>query len=285
MEKYTDSSFHELTKHGTNEFPFATYGDSYKVCKDRFYYSHYHEELEIIYARRNDIDVIVNDTEYHLDEGESLLINSNNIHRICHSEYPESTVVSNVFSNKLIRLPIPDILDALNKRYEAIPIKDNKINQTIWRMILSGREKENGYQLSIISNIFEVFSYIYSNYNELKPIESNNKNNDRIRQALSFIKSNYNNQITLSDISKECYLSEGETIRLFNKYIGDSPINYLINYRINVATTMLLNEDMSITDIATSTGFSSSNYFTIAFKKITGMTPKEYKKKKGLLRN
>ena len=36
MEKYTDSSFHELTKHGTNEFPFATYGDSYKVCKDRF---------------------------------------------------------------------------------------------------------------------------------------------------------------------------------------------------------------------------------------------------------
>ena len=152
-------------------------------------------------------------------------------------------------------------------------------------MILSGREKENGYQLSIISNIFEVFSYIYSNYNELKPIESNNKNNDRIKQALSFIKSNYNNQITLSDISKECYLSEGETIRLFNKYIGDSPINYLIKYRINVATTMLLNEDMSITDIATSTGFSSSNYFTIAFKKITGMTPKEYKKKKGLLRN
>ena len=98
-----------------------------------------------------------------------------------------------------------------------VPIKDNKINQTIWRMILSGREKENGYQLSIISNIFEVFSYIYSNYNELKPIESNNKNNDRIKQALSFIKSNYNNQITLSDISKECYLSEGETIRLFNK--------------------------------------------------------------------
>ena len=42
---------------------------------------------------------------------------------------------------------------------------------------------------------------------------------------------------------------------------------------------MLLNEDMSITNIATSTGFSSSNYFTIAFKKITGMTPKEYKKK------
>ena len=90
-----------------------------------------------------------------------------------------------------------------------------------------------------------------------------------------------NRLVSVIDFTKRTY----DTEMYLNYYIhpfsniGDSTINYLIKYRINVATTMLLNEDMSITDIATSTGFSSSNYFTIAFKKITGMTPKEYKKK------
>ena len=45
-----------------------------------------------------------------------------------------------------------------------------------------------------------------------------------------------------------------------------------------MAAILLKNTSKSITDIAFEVGFSSSNYFTIAFKKITGLTPSEYKK-------
>ena len=73
-------------------------------------------------------------------------------------------------------------------------------------------------------------------------------------------------------------LSEGETSRTFKKLTGKSPMDYVIHYRIKVATILLKNTSKSITDIAFEVGFSSSNYFTIAFKKITGLTPSEYKK-------
>ena len=48
MEKFVDEKLHELTKHGEDEFPIALYGDSYYLYGNRFYYSHYHEEIEIL---------------------------------------------------------------------------------------------------------------------------------------------------------------------------------------------------------------------------------------------
>ena len=73
-------------------------------------------------------------------------------------------------------------------------------------------------------------------------------------------------------------LSEGEASRTFKKLTGQSPMDYVIHYRIKIATILLKSTSKSITDIALEVGFSSSNYFTIAFKKITGLTPTEYKK-------
>ena len=50
MEKLVDEKLHELTKHGEDEFPIALYGDSYYLYGNRFYYSHYHEEIEILFV-------------------------------------------------------------------------------------------------------------------------------------------------------------------------------------------------------------------------------------------
>ena len=52
------------------------------------------------------------------------------------------------------------------------------------------------------------------------------------------------------------------------------------NYRIRISSNLLEFSDKSITEIAYECGFSSSNYFTICFKRIVGCTPKEFKKRK-----
>lgn len=62
-------------------------------------------------------------------------------------------------------------------------------------------------------------------------------------------------------------------------YSGFSPLNYLINIRISEAIRLLKREDKNVTDIALETGFYSSQHFSTTFKKLTGYTPSEFRKK------
>ncbi len=123
-----------------------------------------------------------------------------------------------------------------------------------------------------------IYSHIYKNYDEANYYDRENHNNDKVRKALRYIYNNYNKDITLETIAKEMNLSEGEASRVFKKVIKESPIEYLIKYRCNMASYYLKNTSHSVTDIAMMVGFSSSNYFTIAYKKINGITPREYRK-------
>ena len=69
---------------------------------------------------------------------------------------------------------------------------------------------------------------------------------------------------------------------LFNErvknFTGFTPINYLINIRISEAIKLLKRKEVSITDIALDTGFYSSQHFSTTFKKLTGYTPREFRK-------
>ena len=57
-----------------------------------------------------------------------------------------------------------------------------------------------------------------------------------------------------------------------------TPVEYLINYRIEVASNMLLETTDSVTDIAMAVGFSESSYFARMFKSKMGMSPLKYRK-------
>jgi AraC-like DNA-binding protein len=80
---------------------------------------------------------------------------------------------------------------------------------------------------------------------------------------------------------------------LFNErvksYTGFTPLNYLINIRISEAIKLMRKPALNVTDIALDTGFYSSQHFSTTFKKLTGYTPSEFRKKRiptnGLLAN
>ena len=66
-------------------------------------------------------------------------------------------------------------------------------------------------------------------------------------------------------------------VHTFTKQIGLSPINYAINKRIQEAKNLLATTSYSIRDIASIVGFCNSSYFSQMFKKVTGVTPKNYR--------
>ncbi len=110
------------------------------------------------------------------------------------------------------------------------------------------------------------------------PDARSGKNYTVISNAKKFIESNFQKQITLSDISKSVHLSEIYFRSIFTESVGMSPHQFLINCRIDNAKKLLWNSDVSICEVAEKSGFGCQQYMNKVFKKETGMTPNEYRK-------
>ena len=73
-------------------------------------------------------------------------------------------------------------------------------------------------------------------------------------------------------------ISPREALRCFQNGIHETPFEYLIEYRIEIAKKLLKSTKLSMTEVAQETGFSSSAYFSKIFKRECNMTPLEYRK-------
>ena len=104
------------------------------------------------------------------------------------------------------------------------------------------------------------------------------KDQDRILTMLAFIHENFAEKLTLEEISGSAAISTRECLRCFKTSIHQSPMDYLIEYRIRAAKKLLETTDYSITDIALNCGFNSTSYFTKLFHRSCGKTPNAYRK-------
>lgn len=95
----------------------------------------------------------------------------------------------------------------------------------------------------------------------------------------NYLDSHYSDNITLEKLASICHVNKFHLVHSFTKQVGVSPINYVINKRIDEAKTLLKTTNYSIRDISSIVGFSNSSYFSQMFKKITGFSPKTYKTK------
>jgi len=101
----------------------------------------------------------------------------------------------------------------------------------------------------------------------------------RIEQTLNFIEAHHNENISLDQLAGLAHMSRSSYQRIFRKLMNTSPINYLVNFRIRKASSLLLcHPELNITEIAFRTGFADSNYFSHMFRKITGHTPRDFRR-------
>ncbi|MCD6121393.1 MAG: helix-turn-helix domain-containing protein [Spirochaetales bacterium] len=98
-----------------------------------------------------------------------------------------------------------------------------------------------------------------------------------INRAKEYIEKNYSEHLTVEDIARTVFISPSYFKHLFKKISGYSFKDYLSRIRLDKAKELLLNSDMSITNIAYEVGYQDSNYFSTLFKKAEGVTPSEYR--------
>lgn len=99
-----------------------------------------------------------------------------------------------------------------------------------------------------------------------------------LKKAVAYIRRHYTRVITLDELADCCSVSKQQVTRYFKAAFNETPINYIIKYKITKAKELLFNyPQLTVTEIAYELGFSDQHYFSRIFKKISGETPSHYK--------
>lgn len=98
-----------------------------------------------------------------------------------------------------------------------------------------------------------------------------------IKEVIDYIKENYAQDLKFEKISKEFGISRSHFSREFKKYVGFAPKEYLLQYRINQAKSLLRNTDITIREIGYRVGFQDESHFIQMFKKKEGIPPLKFR--------
>jgi AraC-like DNA-binding protein len=100
----------------------------------------------------------------------------------------------------------------------------------------------------------------------------------QISKLLGYMEQHHAEELTVRGLALVAHMSETSLFRLFRRIVGRSPVDYLIRLRIGKAAGLLRREQLRIKEVSDAVGFSDSNYFTRQFRKVTGMSPRDYRR-------
>ena len=277
----------ELQPHGSLEFPCAGYESAHTNSICDFIPWHWHEEFEIIRITKGTMKLQVLSEVFTVHTGEIAVINTNMLH--CAAGDPYCELQSLVFSPLFITgnmnsafavkyiTPLTSCahFSCMLLKKESQPVSD-------WFSAAFEALKNDvfAYEFIVREQLSHLMLAVYS---ELKPQLnispiSQNINSVRVAAILSFIEQHYSENITLSNIAETVNISERETLRCFKKITGESPIQYLLKYRL-IQSASILTEypDKNISAVAEECGFDSPAYYAKKFKEFYLCTPREYR--------
>ena len=138
--------------------------------------------------------------------------------------------------------------------------------------------------LTTIKSLVALISTIPERFPERDVIEILSKisgqpspKHEKINSVLSFLKSNFNEQLSLKEIAAKVGLSPCYLAHIFPQELGLSVMQYRKQLRLAAAKEMLRNTKLSITQIAYDLGWNDSNYFSFVFKNEAGLSPKSFR--------
>lgn len=103
------------------------------------------------------------------------------------------------------------------------------------------------------------------------------KESHRVNVINSYIKDNYQNQLSLNELSDKLSLSKEGFCRFFKKTFDKTYSSYVNEYRITIASKMLIESDLSISQIGYESGFNNLSFFHKQFNKYKQLSPKAYR--------
>lgn len=248
----------------------------------RSYYPalHWHYNYEICQVVKNKMGFLVNGIYVEAKEGDIVAIRENVVHRFMPLE-EEAQVRIMQFSLKVL-------MEA------GIPIKRLKVHITteemneisglsqLIRTLFETIERE-GCTLADVTNPFQqcmvcaLYCLLVRHFAEEGIVDFTKEQKDFL-DIMEYVKEHFEEDIDISILAERLCMYRGRLSTIFTKYAGMSPKEYIYSLRIKKANE-LMNQGSGVIEAALQSGFQSVRTFNHIYKKMTGITPKEYKKR------
>ncbi len=252
---------------------------------------HWHNEFEIDYVLQGKGDFICGDEHFPVSHGDVIMISPN----MLHAAYPSSNMnlhyIAFVFHASMLGLESNDRSSThcirplitgqlrVNMKYD-LGHPDYPVIHSLTETIISCANKNNPHDdLLLKSMLLQLYWYFEKNDNLSSFQGDDISYSSLIRPALEYMTYCYMDFITINELAAKCAISSSHFMSSFKKAVGCSAIEFLTHLRIKAACTALTETTDDISTISYSCGFNNLSNFNKQFKKITGSSPREYRKR------
>ncbi|MDP4183156.1 MAG: AraC family transcriptional regulator [Bacillota bacterium] len=136
-------------------------------------------------------------------------------------------------------------------------------------------------ELFLRANILNLMYYLYQD--STNPFLNNtvalSPHFNSLKVVIDHIEKNIDKKIVLNDLSKMANMSPNHFHKIFTKTMGITPNDYIIKHKLDKAKKLLTRTSSSVSEISNRCGFENAPYFSFVFKKLTTMTPIEFRRK------
>ncbi|MVB10858.1 HTH-type transcriptional activator RhaR [Caprobacter fermentans] len=137
------------------------------------------------------------------------------------------------------------------------------------------------YACSYSEDFAQVFSIIETDFREIFRKYKIDAHSSTIQNILQYIDGHYNEPLTLSSLARQFNFNYSYLSTYFHSHHSEGFSEYLNKERIRHAAELLRSDPLPISDVCEAVGYTDQSYFTRVFKKMTGITPREYRRKHG----
>lgn len=280
----TDHDLRERIIYHDASLPVEICIDDYSTLEKHTLNCHWHDEFEFDLLVSGSVEFFINGERFDMQAGDCLFINSGVMHTATALGEENAVMLVTVMGQELLA---PSNKGSIYSRYiapvllsaEGCRIEDASVIEKI-REIHSLDEDAEGFSLDVISCFASLwrlsFPCIVRDGCYRKP---GGEKEERVKALISYIRSAYNENLTVASLASISGFSRSELYRSFSLFANCDPMEYVASCRLSAASALLVEGEMGITEIALATGFSSAAYFGKFFRQHTGLSPREFRKR------
>ena len=246
------------------------YGDSPQIGQ------HFHSFVEFYYLKSGRISYFTDSKSFSIEKGDFLIVPPNTIHNALPRGTSRRHRILIYLNETFVRRFSENAALTENGPLLFHTDGSDRISQIIFQLL---EEDNNEHNENMIASLLVELLVTLSRKTSVSVLpKMQTVVSSRLSDILDYINTNYASDLSLSSVAEKFYLNSSYLSRLFKEKTGLSFTAYLNKYRLINAIKMLSSTDKSITDIALSNGFNSSNSFCKTFKATLGKSPLKYRK-------
>lgn len=256
-----------------------------------------HHYFELFHVSDGWMDVQIQDSLFHVNEGDLVVIGSDLSHRMVNPSAMQAKLTSVFFDPGLIRgtshdgegmeYLLPFLVQGPNFPH-VVPANTGIPREAfaLMRRIKAELPATSAWGRLAVKTYLKMILLLlvkfYSTHRELRQhVDRKQADLGRLRPLFRHLEQNYGYPLSVEEAARLCAMSNSHFMYFFKRATGQSFVPYLTQYRITKAKIFLASTDKPISDISQEVAFCSQSYFGMVFRRLVGMTPLAYRRRCG----